>query len=460
MISTKRQPDLFIILQTFLGISLIIGMGIYYTGPKLHVPLIFCVVFLAILKYRLGYSWQDLENEMFTGISKILRVLLMFVAIGMLMGVWMAGGTVPTIVYYGIILISPSFYLVSVFVIMALISYAMGTSIGAVGTVGIALMMVGGALGVPADLGAGAIVSGAYFGDRTSPLAATLNITAVITVVPIYRIVKDLFLNILPALAVTGLLFFYLGLNLAAGEGEVIFLEGFISSLTEMMHISLLFLLSPILLIILAYRKIPIIINIFSNLFLSIILAVLIQKATLKELVSVMYYGYTASSGDQILDSLLNRGGIINMLDMIVICLILAALSGLIEGGGFLNPLIEWSRQRMGKRTAFPAAMVVSVLANMISGSQVFAIMLTGTIYNKVFDANSQERSLLARAIADGGTILAPLIPWNLNGLFMAGLLGVTTFSYSPYAFLCWLTPLFTLIWYVIRGVRQKMKFT
>lgn len=454
MIKVKKQLDLSTILQAFLGISVIISLGIYYTGPKLHVPLAFCVVFLVALKYRLGYKWEVLETEMFTGISKLLRILLMFIGIGMLMGVWVAGGTVPTIVFYGIKLISPSFYLLSVFIIMSLISYAMGTSIGAVGTVGIALMMVGGALGVPSALGAGAIVSGAYFGDRTSPLAATLNITSVTTEVPIYILVKNFAQNILPAFAVTGLIFMYLGLNSAGGE--MAFLDGFLASLADRIHISLLLLLSPALLIILAYRRIPIIINLFTNLVFSSILAVLIQKIPLKELVSSMYYGYTATSGDQVLDKLLNRGGIITMLDMIVLCIILAALSGLLEGGGFLTPLIEWSQHKMGKSMAFPAVMLVSVAANMISGSQVFAIMLTATIYNKVFDVNGQGRLYLARAIADGGTMIAPLIPWNLNGLFMAGLLGVTTFSYAPYAFLCWLTPLFTLGWYVIKGARAK----
>lgn len=441
----NKKNNLQTVIIIFLFIAIIIGGGVIFLGPKLHVPLILSSAFLAILKIRLGYNWQEIEEDMMWGIHKVIRVLLLFILIGMLMGIWIAGGPVPTIVYYSLQLIKPSIYLVSVYFIMSFISYSMGTAVGAAGTVGVAMMMVGTALGIPEAWGAGAIVSGAYFGDRTSPLSTTLNVTSAATGVEHSLLVKKLFMSIIPPWILTACIYYYLGLNLPTSLADTGFLTEFTAILITEISISPLLLLPPILLIFLSYKRIPLLVNVFSNIILSSVLAVAYQSMSLRELFTIMYSGFTSNTGTPLVDSLLSRGGIVTIQDFTVLCLLIGALAGLLEGGGLLNPLIEGLQHYLNKGLLYVSGMVTSILGNLLSGSQLFAIILTGTMFNPLYDHREINRVNLARSIADGGTITAPLIPWNLNGLFMTVLLGVSTFTYGPYAFICWITPFFSL---------------
>lgn len=445
------NPDIKTVLVLFLVISIFIGSGIWLLGPQLHVPLLFSIAFLIFMKMRYGYTWKEIEGDLLLGIQKIYKVVLLFIVIGMLMGIWVSSGCVPSIVYFGLTLISPKIFLVMTFIIMSLISYSMGTAMGATATVGVALMMVGVAQGMPEPLCAGAIVSGAFFGDRSSPISGTMNLTAVATETSINDLVRDLIKGILPAWLISALIYFVIGNSYYQDASVTLLVNNFTALLTQSINISVILLIPPLLLIVLAYKRIPMLINVFINIIVSTILGLIYQTSSLKEIVMTMYRGYHCDTNNAFLDALLNRGGIVAIQDIVILCIIVACLAGLLEGGNFIEALINMF-QTTAKKFTFFASMFISVVGNIISGSQLFAIVSTSTIFNPVVGGNEKNRRILARSIADAGTIMAPLIPWNLNGVFMKGLLGVSALSYGPYALLCWITPILTIIWYIFRS--------
>lgn len=444
MESDKYAIKLSYIVFVFVGISVIIGVGIWILGPQLQIPLIFSIVFLACMKFYFGYSWEEIEENMVKGFLKISRVVMLFIGIGMLMGIWVACGSVPTLVYYGLKTLTPAIYLVMVLFIMSFITYAMGTSIGAAGTVGVALLIVGQAMGIPVSIAAGAIVSGAFWGDRTSPLSTAFNVTVATTEVAHHILVKDLLLSIIPVWLVTAGVYGYIGWDYGFKKENMVFLPQILSLLAEKIHISPVLLLPPLILIILANRRVPLLVNITGNIAISSLLGIMYQDLTVKELLTVMYKGSQIQTENTFIYTLLNRGGIVSVLELIVLCLIVGIFVGLLEGGDFLQPLIKGFNGSFKKSSLINYSMITTIFGNAISGAQVFAILLTGTIFNKAFDKTGMDRLILARVIADSGTISSPLIPWNINAMFMTAILGVTTFHYAPYAILCWLTPLVT----------------
>lgn len=388
------------------------------------------------------FSWADVETMMLEGFAGVGRVVIIMLLIGALIGVWIGAGTVSSMIYYGLQMISPQYFILTAFLLCSLVSMAIGTAIGTASTIGLALVSIGLGLKMPLPLVAGAIVSGAYLGDRMSPVSSITIMTAHSAEAELYDMVKHMIYTVIPPFIIAAVLYFFLGLHYGAGAGSAEQVGVLTANFQEHFVISPALLIPPLLIILLAYKRVPTIPNLVVSIFTTLGLGLTVASANGPFLLRAMFYGYQSDTGNAVIDQLLSRGGIMGMMELITLIILTSLLGGLFEGTGMLRVIVE---RLMGSvKTAgqlILATMLASVVTAMLGCNQLFAVFLPGKMLKGKYDEIGISRKDLARALGDSGLILSPLIPWNINGLMMTGILGVPTLHYLPYAFLPLLLP-------------------
>lgn len=409
----------------------------------IHLAIFFeLIVTLSIALYW-GYRWDKLEEMLFSGFKNIGQVILILLLIGMLIGIWIESGTVPTLIYYGIKIINPHYFLILVFLITAVISMSIGTAVGTASTIGLALIIIGRGLNFPLPVVAGAIISGCYVGDRMSPVSSIANLTAFSAGVKIDELIKHMAYTILPPFIITLLInlvlgFYYLPDTIATDHAGPL-----TAGLNSNFTISPLFLIPPVLIILLSIFKIPTIPNLILSILTSMGLGVAIGDKSGMQLMMSMFHGYQGHTGYDLLDNLLSRGGMTGMLELIALIILAVLLGGLFEELGILQTILRsFMKGISSKGQLVIMTMVSSIITAMLSCNQLLAVYLPGRMMGQKFDELQVPRKDLGRALGDSGLILSPMIPWNINGLMMTGILGVSTLNYFPFAFLPLLLPL------------------
>lgn len=440
-----KNPTLLQASIPILVTSSLLLLAATYLDTSLHIPLLIGTVSAVVIARRLGHSFAEVQEMMVRGVSSILPVIFIFILVGALMGVWIASGTVPAMVYYGLRLITPTTYLPLTFVLCAAVSMSIGTAFGTTSTVGIAMLGIGQALGLPLSLVVGTIVSGVYFGDRLSPLGSALNLAAAVSETDLYDLMQHLFATtILPFVASLGI-YIYLG-SQVQGSLPVEQTSRFLHGLAANFRLSPLLLVPPLIVIVLAAFKIPSIPSLAVGATLGAVGAKVWQGASWGSIFAVMHTGFQSSSADPMLQQLLSRGGISGMMDVVSLLIIALAFSGILEGTGMLDTLL---RGVLAKLHTIPqlitGTVVVGTLVTMVAANQSLPIIVMGRSFIGRYKELKLHPKNLGRALLDSAGILCPLIPWNISGLFIASILGVPVISYAPYAFFCWLMPLGTL---------------
>ena len=412
-----------------------------------HVILLVATLFLLTYGVLKGVSWQTLEKYMSDGIFQAFIPMLILSLIGILVGVWMLSGTIPTILYYGLIYISPRWYYVSCVTLCVLGSSFNGSSVATVSTIGVALIGVAEGLGIPLPMAAGAIVSGSCFGDKCSPLSETTNLAPGIVKVDLYTHVKHLFWTTVPAIILTLGLFAYLGKGIKSAE---------ISEITHMslmlekhFHISLLTLLSPLLVIYLSTKKVPALATFIVGIVTGLLTAALIQKnMKITQWAMVIQEGFSIENCDHALVSkLVNRGGLQSMMGSLSLVAVALAFGGLLKGLGLTSFLLESFAARLTTRGwATLAASLSCIMVNFLSGEQYLSIILPGKTFEKHFREHGIPLKNLSRVLEDCGTLVNPLVPWGVCGAFFTAALGVSVLEYIPYAYFLFFCPLFTVL--------------
>jgi len=365
--------------------------------------------------------------------------------VGALIASWLASGTIPLLVYYGLELISPRFFLVTACIICSLISVFTGTSWGTAGTVGVALMGVAQGLGVNPAAAAGAIVSGAYFGDKLSPFSDTTNLAPVVARSNLFDHIRWLLWTTGPAWLLGLLVYLVVGLG-TSGAGEMGDVETLQATLRGAYRFHVLLLIPPVLMLFLALRRAPILPGMLLSSLTAVILAVWIQGAGLGATLDATILGYSATTGVANVDSLLTRGGMMAMMDLTLLVLCAFGFAGIMRTCGLLDRILASLLTVVRGTFGLVAATVGSgILTAVATGSSYLSIIVPGDLFADAFRKADLAAKNLSRTLEDSGTVVVPLIPWSAAGAFMAGTLGVTTVSYLPWAVMNYTGFLFAL---------------
>ncbi len=420
----------------------------FEVGGDVHIPLVLGAMLAALMAiFRLGYTWQEVEEGIISSISGTMQAIMILAIIGMIIGTWIQSGVVPTIIYYGLQILSPGFFLVAACLLCCVVSLATGTSWGTAGTIGIALMGIGMGLGVPAPVTAGAIISGAYFGDKMSPLSDTTNLAPAMAGSMLFDHIRHMVYTTGVSLVIALIGFGILGAGFASDGFDASNVQQVTQLMADNFNINPLLLLIPIIVFVMVAKKVPAVPGLFLGTILGGVAAVIFQGANLADVMTAMQYGVTSETGNEVLDTLLTRGGYQSM--MWTISLILAALTfgGVLEKTGMLESIAK-RILKFAKSTGslVTATIFTSIFTNVLAGDQYLSIVLPGKMYKEEYRKRGLAPRNLSRCLEDAGTLTSPLVPWNTCGATMSTYLGVPTIEYLPYCFLNLVNPIVSIV--------------
>lgn len=445
---TTRKPYLWEALLTFSLLIIVMGTAILRYGADPHIPMLLGTLFAAAMATRLGYEWADIEEAMYDGIYQALQAVIILSIIGVLIGIWILSGVVPTMIYYGLGILKPSIILVATVLISSLTSLATGTSWGTAGTIGIALMGIAKGLGVPAEVAAGAIISGAYFGDKMSPLSDTKNLAPAVAGTDVFTHIKGMVPTTLLTYVITLVIYLLLGFKYVSQTGvDVSTISTIRDGISASFTISPILLLPPIAVIAAIAFKTPAIPGITLGVILGGVLGSIIQGADLGQLLTAAYDGYVSQTGVEMIDELLTTGGLMSMMYSISLTIIAMMFGGIMETTGQLEIIVQSIVRRI-KRTGSLICVTIATgaFSNMTMPEQYISIVVPGKMYADEYRDRGLHPKVLSNTLEAGGSVTAALIPWNTCGAFMYSVLGVTAFQYGPYAFFNILTPIIVIL--------------
>ena len=468
--SRKKKPSVVI---SMIPVVLLVGMLSYcitvfgdgmLSGPS-QLVLTLCtgvVVAISMLVYK--QSWQSLENAMVVGISRSMSANLILLMVGGLCGTWMHSGIIPTMIYYGLEVISARWLLLTSCVLCALVSLCIGSSWTTIATIGVGLMGIGRTLGLEDGWVAGAIISGAYFGDKMSPLSETTNLASSISDVPLFTHIKNLLHTTVPTLLITLVAFTVVGLT--GGGGADIDTNAAV----EMQHhlnatfpITMWLLLLPLLVFFLIYKGMAATMVLFIGMLLGGIIVCFTQGFDFAIECAFGEVGYT--TGVDTIDSLTSTRGMGGMLYTIWLIICSMSFGGVMERSGMLESITEYLLKVIkGRTSAVATTCMSSIFLNVTTGDQIISIILPSKMYGSAFDRLKLPRKLMSRSLEDGGTVTSVLVPWNSCGMTQSTVLGVATTIYAPYTLFCWISPLMSVIaafvkQYVMKKEDQESDF-
>ncbi|MCD1147387.1 Na+/H+ antiporter NhaC [Peptoniphilus sp. KCTC 25270] len=422
--------------------SLAIAILVYEADP--HIPLIIGSIAAGLVGvFGLGFTWDDLEKNAINTISMAMQACLILMVVGSLIGTWLLGGTVPAMIYYGLNILSPGIFLIATCVICSIVAAATGSSWTTAGTIGVALIGVGTGLGIPVPLCAGAIVSGAYFGDKMSPLSDTTNLAPAMAGSTLFEHIKYMFYTTTPSLIIALVLYGIIGAKYAGEEMNLENIAMIQGALSESFNLSPLVLLPPVIVITIVVLKVPAIPGLICGAILGGITAAIFQGANLGDIINAAHYGFEGATGVEAVDELISGGGLDSMLWTVSLILLAMVFGGIMEHTGMLNALASLIlKMAVNTGSLVVATMLTSLLINILAADQYLSIVIPGRMYKDVYDERGLEPRLLSRTLEDAGTLTSALVPWNTCGAFMSTALGVSTFAYAPYAFLNLVNPI------------------
>lgn len=391
------------------------------------VEIILCMVW--------GFSWNDLQEDIIENVKRMMPSILILFCVGMLVGTWILSGTVPVLVDYGLRFLNPSIFLFVACIITLITSVFTGTSWGSISTVGIALMAVSTGLGVPLHYTAGAVVVGAIFGDKLSPLSDTTVLASAVAEVDIREHIKHMLSTTLPGLAVSLIVYLVIGFRFGEGTADAEMVDLIINTLNSSFNLTPILLIPPIVVLFLIFKGKPAVPVFGIGIILGAIFAMIFQDADFGTIASTLNSGYQISTGVQIVDKMLLRGGLSSMLGTTALLIIAAVFGSPLKTTGVVNMLIE-KIQEVAKsdKHVMVSTYVSHAFLFAVTGSYYVTFSAFGPIFKRLFDKYNLHGKNLSRLLEDTGTAFAPLVPWTTTGAFIATTLGVETVKYAPFA--------------------------
>jgi len=438
----------------FLVIALSVTIGIFKLSP--HIPLIAAAAVAACVAVIHKHPWKEIQDGMVHGITLAMSAILILMVVGTMIGTWILGGVVPSMIFYGLKVLSPGIFLVATLIICSIVSLGTGSSWSTAGTVGVALIGVGQGLGIPVAMVAGAIISGAYFGDKMSPLSDTTNLAPAVAGTDLFSHIRHMVYTTAPGYVLSVILFGLIGTRFSGGVLEAGNVETILSTLKSNFFVHPILLLAPLLVIVMVVKKIPPLPALLAGTLLGGIFAMVTQSGSLAGVISAAHSGYVSQTGVKMVDDLLTRGGLQSMMDTVALIICALSFGGIMEKTGMLEVLARAFLKRVRRTGSLVATTIFSSIGmNAIASDQYMAIVIPGRMYKNAFDARGLHPKNLSRCLEDAGTLTSPLIPWNSCGAFMHATLGVSPLIYLPYAFLNLSNPLVS-IFYGYTGITME----
>lgn len=425
-------------------------LGLPDLSMEPHIPLFFAAMFAAVIaKTKLGYTWNELEEGIVDTIKMAMPAILIMLVIGMLIGSWMISGIVPSMIYYGLTIMSPQFFLVATLLISSVVSIATGSSWGTAGTVGIALMGIGAGLGIPPEMTGGAVISGAYFGDKMSPLSDTTNLAPAMAGAKLFDHIRHMIFTTGPSYLISIILFAIIGMSFGGNQVDLSQIEVIRSGLAaQFTSLNPVLLLGPIIVIAMVVFKMPAIPGLFAGVLTGALFAAVFQGSGLSDILNSFHYGYASETGNELIDTLLSRGGMDSMMWTVNLILCAMCFGGVMEKSGMLEALAKGILSiAKGVGGLVTATVFSSFALNVLTGEQYLAIVIPGRMYRKAYEEMGLAPRNLSRCLEDSGTITSPLIPWSTCGAMMIGTLGLAPWTYVPFCFLNIINPLISIFY-------------
>jgi NhaC family Na+:H+ antiporter len=432
-----RSPRFFQSFVCFSVIVMTIAGGLFAFGISLHALMFLCLLWAGLHAYSLGYDYLQIRDLMTNALSRAMSAIYIFILIGMVISSFMHSGTIATLMYYGLSLLSPSLFLAVGLLLCALMSVATGTSWGTVGTLGVVFIGIGSAMNIPLPLVAGMIVCGATFGDKMSPISDTTNLAAMSAGTDLYRHIYSMLFTTLPAFIITFVIFLFIGFSYADKSLALDAVTSIQSALASNYSLTPLITLLPlILLATLSIRKVPAEVTMSCSIVLAVLIAIIYQGANPVSVLNALWENKPESTGIPNLDALLGRGGISSMSWTLLLALMAIALGGILHGAGFLTALLAGIIAKV-KRTATLVATTIltGFLGNVAMGEAYISIILSCQLFKPKYEQQQLDSAILSRSVEEGSTMTTGLIPWTTAGAFYTATLGVDVIDYLPYAF-------------------------
>jgi len=432
--------------------ALLIIQVVQLGGPDIHMTLLFSMSFATFVLMVKGMKWKRIEEGIIHGckIATIPMLILMF--IGVLIPTWIASGTIPVLIYYGLQVISPSLFLFTAALICGVAAMATGSSWTTGATFGVAFMGISLGLGIPPAMAAGAIISGAIIGDKLSPLSDSTNLAAGVCETNLFQHIKSMLFTTVPAFVISLILYLILGMKYTSGNIDTtatdVILNGLNANFNISPGIALLSLIPLIAVVVMAFKQVSALAAMVVASLIGMGLAMIVNGYSLYEMMGFMNYGFTIDTGAESVDKLLNRGGLQAMMWTVSLGYLGLSYGGILEKTGVLEALLgKMKGVEKNARNLITTHIFAAIAVNMLSASQYVAILIPGRMFLRSYDKLHIRRNVASRTCEDAGTVTSPLVPWGLCGVFFTGTLGVATLDYLPYTFLALFTPIIAIIY-------------
>lgn len=440
-------------IHAIICISFLVGLlawGIVLNGLSPQVLLLTSAMFSAAVGiFVLKYTWTEIEAAIFEALKISMIAVIILIVVGALIGTWMLGGIVPSMIYYGMKILNPQFFFVSALLMCSIAALGTGSSWSTMATVGVALIGISEGLQLPKEITAGAIISGSYFGDKLSPLSDTSNLSCACAGSKLIDHIKHMQWSSIPAYIITLILFTILGFTAVSPEGaDSQHIAEILSVIDSHFVLSPWFLLVPVLVIVLVVTKIPAIPGLFIGALLGGIVAISFQGSAIIDVANVMLDGFSIETGSSFIDDLLSRGGMMSMMFTVLLIMCAMILGGVLEKIGVIqvitNKILSLAKS-VGDLTV--AVVGSCIFVNLVAADQYLSLILPGNMFKHAYIERNIHPKNLSRTLQDSGTVTSVFIPWNTCGAFMMAALGVEPWIYVPFAFFNWLSPLFSIIY-------------
>lgn len=438
-----------------IALALVLIGGFIVLQISTHVVFLLAILAMGIIALISGFTKEDLQDFFIEGCKNAVLVALILMTVGTVIGSWIVSGIVPTIIYYGLEILSPKVFLVVGFFICCIISFFVGSSYSAIATLGVAFMGIGLGLHINPGLTAGMVVSGAIFGDKMSPFSDTTNLAPAVAGTDIFKHINSMLYTTVPATVIAAIIYTVIGIQIGGAAMDTSAIDAINDTLRMHFNINPLLLIVPLLTIVLAIKKMPPLITLLLGAVAGTVAAFIFQMGhyDYQVILNALGNGFSLESGNTDVDRLLNRGGIMGMMSTSSLALLALGLGEILQRMGVLSVIL--SKMEIFIRS--PRSLVLTTLATclvttVLTASQYIAILLPGQVMKEAYTKQGVEKRVLSRTLEDGGTIFTFLIPWSTTGIFVSGVLGVEVLQYAPYAFLAILCPLIA-IFYACTGI-------
>ena len=459
----------------FLVVLLTINVSVFgddALSGSIQIVLILSSAFASIIAFNLGFTWLEIQKGIVKSINSSIPSILILFLVGSLAGSWLLSGIVPAFIYYGIQILNAKIFLFAACIICIVVSMATGSSWTTSATIGIALIGIGRALDISDGLVAGAILSGAYFGDKMSPLSDTTNLAPAMAGSDLISHIKYLSLTTVPSIIISLIIFIILGLNISDNIGsnnaEIIS-----NSILDKFYISPILFIVPLVVIILIYNKIKAVPALFVGVILGSVFALIFQsnlvlevsnsssnswKALFSGTMISLYGSISIDASNEMVSKLLSSSGMFGMLDTIWLVICAMIFGGVMEKAGFLKKIISIILNKIKSTGSLISSTAgTCIFFNLTASDQYISIVVPGKMYSSIYKEKGLAPENLSRTLEDSGTVTSVLVPWNTCGAYHASVLNVTTLTYLPFCFFSLISPIMTILFAYLRIKIKKL---